>query len=194
MIIEFFVENFRSIKTRQAINLTKMNGDEVAENSFDLTEPLNLSLLRSAAFYGANASGKSNLISALQTMRKIVMTSAKDTQRGESLPVVPFKLSKETSEAPTEFEIVFVENNIKYQYGFSLTQDKIQEEWLFAFPKGRPQRWFIRAFNEKRKSICLGFLILFPRPETVMERCNQTQFAFLINGCTIEQRTIKTCF
>lgn len=194
MIIEFFVENFRSIKTRQAINLTKMNGDEVAENSFDLTEPLNLSLLRSAAFYGANASGKSNLISALQTMRKIVMTSAKDTQRGESLPVVPFRLSKETSEAPTEFEIVFVENNIKYQYGFSLTQDKIKEEWLFAFPKGRPQRWFIRAFDEKKNQYVWDFSSYFQGQKQLWKDATKHNSLFLSTAVLLNSEQLKPVF
>lgn len=194
MIIEFFVENFRSIKTRQAINLTKMKGSEEVDNSFELPDPVNLALLRSAAFYGANASGKSNLMMALQTMKRIVMTSAKETQRGELLPVVPFRLSKNTANAPTEFEIVFIQNGVKYQYGFSLTQERIKDEWLFAYPKGRPQRWFIRAYDENKKDYEWDFSSYFQGQKKLWQDSTKHNSLFLSTAVFFNSEQLAPVF
>lgn len=148
MLVEFSVKNFRSIKEHQTLSLLKVKGDDSASNAFEVAAPVELSLLRSATIYGANAAGKSNLIRALATMRMIVLNSASKSQRGDSLPVTPFLLSQESSQQPIEFEIVFVAGGVRYQYGFSTTRQQIQEEWLYAYPKGRLQRWFGRTLDE----------------------------------------------
>ncbi len=151
MLIELMVENFRSIKERQTFSLAKSKLDELEGNAFQPESSGTIPLLRSAAIYGANAAGKSNFILALRTMREIVKDSSKNIQRGDKLPLTPFKLCDSTSQKPTEFEIVFIADGVKYQYGFSANSERILEEWLYAFPKSRPQRWFIRAYDEKNE-------------------------------------------
>ena len=84
-------------------------------------------------------------------MKKIVLESVTGLQRGDKLPVTPFFLSHSTRHAPSEFEVTFIVNKIRYQYGFAVTTDRIHEEWLLAYPKGRPQRWFGRAWNEQNQ-------------------------------------------
>lgn len=146
MLIEFSTENFRSVREEARLSLVAGIGKE--HSNANITEPLlpkgikNIPLLRSAALYGANASGKSNLIKALATMQRIVMTSS---QNLEELPVTPFLFNKETSSAPSMFEVTILADGIRYQYGFSTTSTAIHEEWLFAFPKGRTQTWFERS-------------------------------------------------
>jgi AAA15 family ATPase/GTPase len=149
MLIEFSVANFRSLRDRQAFSLAKAKGDELVEtNTFRSVAFSEFDLLRSTAIYGPNAGGKSNFLLALQTMRQIVLESATSQQRGDKLPVTPFRLSQATRHAPSEFEVNFIVNQVRYQYGFSATEERIHEEWLLAYPKGRPQRWVGRDWND----------------------------------------------
>ncbi|SDY09989.1 AAA family ATPase [Nitrosomonas halophila] len=148
MLIELSVANFRSFREMQTFTLAKGKGDErAASNTFIATAASNIALLRSAAIYGPNASGKSNLLLALQTMRRVVLESAINLQRGDKLPVTPFRLNPETRQQPSEFEVTFLVDGVRYQYGFAATAERIHEEWLLAYPKGRPQRWLGRAWN-----------------------------------------------
>ncbi|MDE0094823.1 MAG: ATP-binding protein [Gammaproteobacteria bacterium] len=153
MLIEFSVTNFRSIRDRQTFSLVKARGDELMDSNTIQTGALNkVSLLRTAVLYGPNAGGKSNFLLALQAMEEIVVGSATGLQRGDELPVIPFRLSRDTRQAPSEFEVTFIVGRIRYQYGFSATADRIHEEWLLAYPKGRPQHWFGRSWNEANRN------------------------------------------
>lgn len=147
MLVEFSVTNYRSIRDKQTLSMVKGKGHEhEATHTFKPTAPASETLLKSAAIYGANAAGKSNIIKAISTMRQIVMESAKG-QLGDKLPVTPFMFDPETSKQPSEFEMIFIQDNVRYQYGFSATEERIWSEWLFAFPKGRSQRWFERNYD-----------------------------------------------
>jgi hypothetical protein len=148
MLVEFTVTNFRSIRSTQTFSLVKGKGDELAaENTFSPDAPGTPELLRSAAIYGPNAAGKSNLIDALRAMGQVVVESAAKLQPGDALPVTPFRLDAESESRPTEFEVSFVASGVRYQYGFSATRERVLEEWLLAYPKGRPQRWFERVWD-----------------------------------------------
>lgn len=152
MLIQFSVKNFRSFRDQQTLSLVRGKGDELADtHSFEPSISGATPLLRSAAIYGPNASGKSNLLRALLAMRHTVINSAAASQRGETLKVTPFLFDERVGEAPTEFEAVFAVNETRYQYGFSATRERIYEEWLMAFPKGRMQRWFSRAFDNEKQ-------------------------------------------
>jgi predicted ATPase len=89
-------------------------------------------LLKSAAIYGANASGKSNFLAGMEIFRQFVQNSSKESQAGEKIPVIPFRLNTATESAPTHFEIVFLQNGARYRYGFEATAEMIQAEWLFS--------------------------------------------------------------
>lgn len=152
MLVEFSVANFRSIREQQTLNLTQSKLKEaecLGENSFSNNGLPGLSLLRSCAIYGPNAAGKSNLILALKAMRRVVMDSAMKMQRGDELQLEPFRLDAGSREAPSEFEVVFIREGVRYQYGFVATNTRIVEEWLIALPRGRAQHWFARQWDEK---------------------------------------------
>lgn len=150
MLIEFSAENYRSLKDRQTLTMAKASGDELADtNTFRVEASNTFELLRSAAIYGPNAGGKTNLLNAMGAMKDIVVNSAKEKQSGDSLAVVPFRLCSQTLTAPSEFEIHFIVDNVRYQYGFTATASKVHEEWLFAYPKGRAQKWVERQWNEQ---------------------------------------------
>jgi len=103
-----------------------------------------LTLLKTAAIYGANASGKSNLAKALGFMRWFIINSSKDTQTSEQIEVERFKLSDSTDSEPSFFEIVFFMNQKKYRYGFEANRNEVVSEWLFYVPKLRETKLFER--------------------------------------------------
>ncbi|MFN5749762.1 MAG: AAA family ATPase, partial [Pseudanabaena sp.] len=103
-----------------------------------------LTLLKTAAIYGANASGKSNLAKALGFMKWFIINSSKETQISEKIKVEQFKLSNETDSKPSFFEISFFMNQKKYRYGFEANRNEVLSEWLFYVPKLRETRLFER--------------------------------------------------
>lgn len=144
MLVEMSISNFRSFKDRQTFSLVKNKSSELPTNAFAVSGMRNFHLLHAAAIYGPNAGGKSNLLRSLYVMKQIVTTSS---QRNNTLPITPFRLDNEKRTQPSEFEVVVVVDGIRYQYGFSASEDKIFAEWLYAFPKGRAQKWFERIRN-----------------------------------------------
>lgn len=156
MLVEFSVTNFRSIRERQALSMVASTLKDKDSNVFESAAPGVDRLLRTAVIYGANAAGKSNFLRALDVMQDIVLLSARESQSGEELPVVPFRLGGSDQE-PTTFEIVFVVNSVKYEYGFSCTSRIITEEWLNAYPEKRTQRWFARSYRPETEDYDWNF-------------------------------------
>ena len=151
MLIEFSAANFRSIKETQPLSLVAGAAKEfVRENTFEPGLPGFPRLLRSAVVYGANAAGKTNLPRALQFMQSLILSSA-TSQEGVRIPHAPFKLTKATSGQPSEFEVVFADEGVRYEYGFSADAERFHKEWLIAYPHGRPQNWFERTYHAKTK-------------------------------------------
>ncbi len=144
MLAEFRVTNYKSFKDEQVLSLIASTEESRGSNSIKIG---NHSILKTAVVYGPNASGKSNLIKAMSCMNKIVCDSA-GYKPSDKLPVTPFLFDEETKDHPTAFEATFFIEAIRYQYGFSATKDKIHNEWLLAWPKGKPQTWFKRDINE----------------------------------------------
>jgi len=106
-----------------------------------------LKLLKSSVIYGANASGKSNLLEAMQFFRHFVLSSSKETQVTDKIDIESFKLSSETENKPSFFEIIFINGKIKYRYGFIIDKERIHEEWLCYYPKNREVLLFHRKGN-----------------------------------------------
>jgi AAA15 family ATPase/GTPase len=109
-------------------------------------------ILHSAVVYGANAAGKTNLISAAAFVDQFVNTSA-ERQTNTVIDVQPYLLTEKQNNEPTEFEMTFIDDeNIRYQFGFHVTSTRIIREWLIAYPKGLPQTWYERELNLHIKS------------------------------------------
>ena len=161
MIIEFNVSNFRSIYSKQTFTLVAGHGTELEENLITDACESKIRLVRAAVIYGANASGKSNLLSALAFMCSFVNKSAKESQHGEKIPIDSFLFDRNNINKPSEFEITFIKDNIMYQYGFVLDVNQIFEEWLFAYPFGKAQRWFSRAYDTENKKYSWSFSKFF---------------------------------
>lgn len=150
MLIEFKTRNFRSLcETAEfsmvAARLTAKDKALDRDNVFVVDKEL--SLLRTAAIYGANAGGKSNFVRALRFMRDFVQNSSRETQIGDPIPVEPFLLRDDLASAPSSFEIVFVHNGAQYRYGFEVDARRVHAEWLFYRRSSRERTLFERAFQ-----------------------------------------------
>ncbi|MEH1953977.1 AAA family ATPase [Nostoc sp.] len=151
MLIEFSVGNYRSFKEQVTFSMVAANlvtKDKKLDESNVFEIDNDLKLLKSAAIYGANASGKSNLATALGFMRWFMINSSKETQSTEKIGVERFKLSTETEEKPSFFEIVFLMNGKRYRYGFEATIEKVISEWLFYVPKSKETKLFERKLDK----------------------------------------------
>jgi len=115
MLIEFSVTNYRSFLPTQSLTLTANTATELQEeNSFISPVPNLPRLLRSAVVYGPNAAGKTNFIKAMNFMKRFVLSSAKESQEGEKIDVTPFLFKQQSSHSPSEFEVLFIQDGIRY--------------------------------------------------------------------------------
>ncbi len=134
MLIEFSIENFRSIKDEVTLSLLA-SSDKSLQNNLIKTDVLKKEkLLRSVVIYGANASGKSNVLSAFDFLSELILQSHRN-QKGDKILFTPFKLEKKYLSKPTKFRIVFIKDEINYVYGVSFTHEKIIDEYLYYYPK-----------------------------------------------------------
>ena len=108
-----------------ALKEKQTRSDEIV---FEL-EGTNLSLLKSAVIYGANASGKSNLVKALDFFKWFVINSSKGVQSGESIRVESFRLNRRTEQEPSYFEAVFADETVQYRYGFEVDEKRDGDEY-----------------------------------------------------------------
>ncbi|WP_026713786.1 AAA family ATPase [Flavobacterium daejeonense] len=133
MLVQFSIKNFKTFKDKVTLSMVASNYDKSdleGSNVFDI-ENYSHRLLKSAVVYGANASGKTKFIDALAFMRWFVINSSTKTQEGDEISVDSFKLSTQTENAPSEFEVIFLINECQYRYGFEADKNSIKSEWLF---------------------------------------------------------------
>ncbi len=135
MLRQFSVENFRSFKEQVTLFMEAEKKLKGMESTNLITAPDGEKLLNTAAIYGANASGKSNLVKALRYMKSMVLHSSKDTQKGEPIESEPFLLDPKSSQEPSLFELIFFIGDSEYTYGFKVTKEAIIEEWLYRRKK-----------------------------------------------------------
>lgn len=144
MLIRFTVRNYKSFREPAEWSLlASPDTTREADNVVEVPE-FGLRLLRSAVVYGANASGKSKLVQAMMFMRDFVRDSSRETQKGDSIPVEPFRLSTVTEHEPSELEVVFLYEQVLYRYGFTATTTHIVAEWFYYRPKTKEVELFYR--------------------------------------------------
>ncbi len=154
MMLEFRVSNFRSIRDEQCLSLVPVSSDTSLEDSnvFKTGSSLVPAVLKGAAIYGANASGKSTVLNAMAIMQALVRDSATAVQSGQSLNVQGFAFDEKLRSGATAFELTTLIDGIRYQYGFSLTPERIYDEWLLVYKSSKPQEWFRREWKEEAKT------------------------------------------
>ncbi|SHK79974.1 hypothetical protein SAMN02745216_04092 [Desulfatibacillum alkenivorans DSM 16219] len=195
MLIEFSVTNYRSFLGTQCLSMAAgSKADHLKENTFVSPINGNLRLLRSAVIYGPNAAGKSNLVSALEFMREFVLNSSKEKQEGEPIGRVPFLFDSEAKSWPSEFEVFFIQDSVRYQYGFSCTESRVTGEWLLAYPGNRAQRWFERAFDPKAGKDEWYFGSHLTGPKKTWMESTRSNALFLSTAVQLNSEKLKPVF
>lgn len=143
MLIEFRVENHRSIRDEQVLTMEAGRVGDESDPRPRTVKGHNEKLLPAAAIYGANASGKSNVLSALAYAQRAVASSHRYWGPDEGVPREPFAWGPKRNE-PSLFECAMLIGGTHFQYGFVATESEFSEEWLFAWPRGKKQTWFTR--------------------------------------------------
>lgn len=195
MLIEFRTKNFRSLRDEQVLSLAASKDRTLLDSH---TVPTGLkaapALLRSAVIYGANASGKSNLIKALQYMRGVVVESATVIQPGQTFGVQPFRLDGGSPVQPTSFEITFLLDGIRYEYGFAMTSQRIVSEHLLVYKAFKPQRWFERKFDAESGKDVYEFGAALKGPKNVWEGATRANSLFLSMAVQLNSEQLRPVF
>ena len=146
MLIEFKVANFRSFHEEQTFSLVASKDKAHPDNLIDCGK---FKLLKAAAVYGANASGKSNLIKAIRVMEQLVRSSATKLNVGDPIAgISPFRLHTQSRKSPSRFEVTLQNDETQYVYGFSATTERVHDEWLrVRRPGGRLSKWLERKLD-----------------------------------------------
>lgn len=195
MLVEFRTKNFRSLRDEQVLSLVAST-DKTLLDTHTLATGVKAAphLLRSAVIYGANASGKSNLIKALQYMRGVVLESATVIQPGQTFGVQPFKLDAESAGQPTEFEVTFILDGTRYQYGFAMTAQRIVNEHLLVYKAFKPQRWFERHFDESSEKDVYEFGPSLKGAKNLWEGATRSNALFLSVAVQLNSEALRPVF
>lgn len=195
MLIEFSVTNYRSILTPQSLTLTANTSTELQEENTFVSPVSNIPrLLRSSVVYGPNAAGKSNLVQAIAFMKGFVLSSAKESQEGEEIDVTPFLFNLESTQKPSEFEVMFIQDGIRYQYGFAANSERVTGEWLFSYPEGRAQKWFERNYNSETQKDIWYFGPKFTGSRKVWQEATRGNALFLSTAIQLNNKQLKPVF
>jgi AAA15 family ATPase/GTPase len=157
MLISFSFSNFLSFRKHAIIDLLAGAIKEKPENIHTSTLIGNVKILKSLGLYGANSSGKSNIIKAFDFFRNFALNSSKESSTTQKIQVNSFELSESSDDLPTTMEASFLINGSKYRFGFQVTKTGVQSEWLFVTVDRKEEQIFIRAkqgfsFNKKFRS------------------------------------------
>lgn len=144
MLIRFSIENFLSFKERQIFSM--IPGKGTLKSHHKTKQIKGISTLKTAVVYGANASGKSNLIRAIEFGKLLIL---KGTNAEEQINFNSFKLDEKLKNSDSRIEFEFQHKEKNYAYGFVFNSREIVEEWLFEISKNGEKKIFTRDKNIK---------------------------------------------
>src|SRR5665213_1188554 len=171
MLLRFKFSNFRSFRSEQVLSLVAGSLKDHSEGVFEIPG-LKERVLPVAAIYGANASGKTTVLRALQFMNGVVRQSHRLWEPEQAIPLEPF--AGESDERRATFVVDFIRANVRHQYGFALSSSTVLEEWLHVYPKGHKQIWFSRKAGEP-----ISFSEKLPGENRVIEQLTRNNSLFL---------------
>ena len=195
MLVEFRIKNFRSLRDEQVLSLVAST-DKSLLDTHAMKTGLKAAphVLKGAVMYGANASGKSNLIKALQYMRSVVLESAA-LQPGQTFDrLSPFKLDTLSGSLPTEFEVTFILDGVRYQYGFAMNTHRIVSEQLLVYKAFKPQRWFDRHFDDESGKDVYEFSSSLKGAKNLWEGATRPNALFLSMAVQLNSEALRPVF
>ncbi|MBX9572168.1 MAG: ATP-binding protein [Candidatus Obscuribacterales bacterium] len=194
MLVDFRFKNFRSFKEETAFSMVASSDKEhLTSNTVETSNSSVPRILKVSCTYGANASGKSNLIKAIQTMQGIVAKSA-IVEPNLPLPSQPFRLCRGKADEPTEFEITFFCDDVRYQFGFKFTSKYITSEWLVAYKTSKPQTWYSRDYNPEKGDYEYKFGSHLLGAKTLWRDATRANSLFLSTAIQLNSEQLKPVF
>jgi AAA15 family ATPase/GTPase len=174
MLLRLRFTNFRSFHREQELSFIPATALKDHQDSLIYLPALKQFVLPSAAIYGANASGKTNLIRALLFFTKAVIASHKGWEPDQPIKFEPFAGGVDQAKQSALYEMDFLINGIRHCYGFRLNSTSILEEWLYAYPSGKKQSWFHRKQGEP-----IQFGKKLPGPNRAIEKLTRKNSLYL---------------
>ena len=142
MLLRFQVTNHASLRDEQELSLVA--SDHHPERAERELVSGDFSAVPVAAIYGTNASGKSNVIDAICWMRQAVLSSFRRWDPTGGVPRRPFALRRDVASSPTSFSVDFALDGVRHEFGFSVDDDRVTEEWLYYYPERKANRLYER--------------------------------------------------
>jgi hypothetical protein len=144
MLLRFRVANYRSIRDEQELSFVATDFNEGTARQVEVRPSGTTRVLPVSGVYGANASGKSNVLNALAHLSVLGGGLLRASYERGGLGWDPHELDAATRDQPTRYEIEFLAEGVRYVYGLHFTDRAVHREWLHAYPQGRRQVWFER--------------------------------------------------
>ncbi len=161
MLVDFTLQNFLSFKDEVSFSMLAAKSvrehepADGAEAGNVLVVPHSASkLLKTAAIYGANGSGKSNLLYAMAFFKRLILDSFKDDSILQKARDLVYQFSVESKEEPSSFEMMFIIDDVRYRYGFEILNESIESEWLFLKPLSSIRESY--CFKREKKNITVN--------------------------------------
>lgn len=178
MIAEFTIENFFSIKSPQKISF-EPTADTFMTDEYSYEVKEGVKLLKVGIIYGANASGKTNILNAIEFFRMLVLRMPKD--RNEKTGVVPFMLDDASKNEKTKMSMVFYINHSKYILSFELDAKHIYSETLIVYDSIRPTKLYNRNYHADTDSTTIDFGVNLK----MMKKSQDVLFGNTTNNCSV---------
>jgi uncharacterized protein len=194
VLIEFRVKNFRSLRDEQVLSLVASK-DKTLMDTHTIATGIKAAphLLRSSVMYGANASGKSNVVKALSFMRHMVLRSAQ-MQADQPLPAQPFLLDETSKTQASEFEITFLLDSVRYQYGFAINAQRVVSEHLLVYKTAKAQLWLERGFDAEKGADHYKPCPSLKGAKQVWESATRPNALFLSTAVQLNSESLKPVF
>jgi predicted ATP-dependent endonuclease of OLD family len=192
--MEFRVKNFKSIRDSQTLSMAATSDKSLEDTHVLQPEGIPQRLLKLAAIYGPNAGGKSNLLQALEFMKmKVVEPSFPYASlEDDEYEVCPFfRLAQNAKNTPSEFEVTYAENGVRYQYSFALLRSRVVEERLSVYKSGKPQEWFHRTADAQTDEDIYKFSAYFKGQKMVWQKSTRKEALFLSVAANLNSEQLR---
>lgn len=195
MLVEFSVQNFRSIRDRQTLSFVASKDKTFLDTHTIETKVSSVPrVLRTVGIYGANGSGKSNLLNALFVFQWFVETSFSRSPQDPTTHM-PFAFQdKGGIDQPSEFEAIFLIEGVRYQYGFRMDKFRVHEEWLLVYQTQKGQAWFERRYRPETGKDEYKFSEKLLGAKKVWEESTRSNALFLSTAVQLNSEMLRPVF
>ena len=195
--MEFRVTNFKSIRDTQVLSMAASKDTAFEDTHVFNPDGASFKLLKSAAIYGPNAGGKSNLLRALDFVQSSLFSKRTLAYHflDKKYKTHPFfKLDMASRNNPSEFEVTYIDKGVRYQYGFSILGDRVVEEWLLVYKSDKPQEWFHRSVDEKTGEDVYKFSSHFKGQKLTWQKSTRKETFFLAVAANLNSEQLRPVY